>query len=243
MHKHFLSQIRLNKEEFAEKVTWYRNRVFTALELLVVGFVVYLFGAFSGVISASHVEVAVAAAPATAPAEVAGPISAAGPAAISPLFNAEVQHWAESITRWAGVCGLDPNLVALVMQIESCGDPVAVSSAGALGLFQVMPFHFEEGEDPLDPETNARRGLSYLVRSLELAQGDIGLALAGYNGGHGTIGMDSSEWSEETRRYYYWGTGVWADIQAKAQSSARLEEWLAAGGASLCRQAAAVQSQ
>ena len=39
---------------------------------------------------------------------------------------------------------LDPDIIATIIQIESCGNPAARSTAGAQGLFQVMPFHFEE---------------------------------------------------------------------------------------------------
>ncbi|MGA9533429.1 MAG: lytic transglycosylase domain-containing protein, partial [Anaerolineales bacterium] len=109
------------------------------------------------------------------------------PATASELagFTPTVQRWQPQIAGWARQANLSASLVATVMQIESCGDPTALSPAGAAGLFQVMPYHFAPGEDPFDPDTNARRGLSYLKRSLDLAGGDPALALAGYNGGHG----------------------------------------------------------
>jgi soluble lytic murein transglycosylase-like protein len=153
---------------------------------------------------------------------------------LSTVFHPRVQRWEPEILRWAGAYGLDPNLVATVMQIESCGDPRAVSRSGAQGLFQVMPFHFEAGEDMQDPETNASRGLPYLAESLLLAEGDVELALAGYNGGHGVIPRARSEWPDETRRYVYWGAGIYADAAAGRTASPRLAEWLAAGGMSLC---------
>lgn len=157
---------------------------------------------------------------------------------IAPLFTPEVQHWAASIARWSHEFGVDPNLAATVMQIESCGDPRARSRAGAMGLFQVMPFHFEAGEDGYQPDTNALRGLGYLARSLSSANGDVRLALAGYNGGISVIRKSETAWAAETRRYAYWGSGIYADAAAGKNQSARLEEWLRAGGASLCRQAA-----
>jgi soluble lytic murein transglycosylase-like protein len=124
-----------------------------------------------------------------------------------------------------------------VMQIESCGDPGARSRAGAMGLFQVMPYHFNGAEDPYLPSTNAARGLAYLKRSLEAAGGDVRLALAGYNGGIGVIGLPELTWPAETQRYAYWGSGIYAEANAGAGDSLRLAEWLAAGGTSLCRQA------
>lgn len=160
---------------------------------------------------------------------------------IAPLFTDEVMYWEADIARWAEQYDLDPNLIATVMQIESCGDPTAGSSAGAQGLFQVMPFHFLEGENPTDPETNALRGMNYLAAGLDLANGDVGLALAGYNGGHGVITLASSRWYAETQRYYYWGLGIYQDALAGLERSDRLDEWLANNGQSLCDNAARVQ--
>lgn len=160
---------------------------------------------------------------------------------VSPVFTAEIQYWRADILRWAEIYQLDPNLIATVMQIESCGDPSAGSGAGAQGLFQVMPFHFEAGEVMQEPETNARRGLNYLAESLRKADGHVGLALAGYNGGHGVIDWGWARWADETRRYFYWGVGIYYDAIAGKTSSSRLNEWLAAGGSRLCTQASTVQ--
>lgn len=156
---------------------------------------------------------------------------------IAPLFTPEVQHWAGQITRWAEQHGLDPNLAATVMQIESCGHPEIRSSAGATGLFQVMPFHFQQYEVMSDPDTNALRGLDYLRRSLETAGGNPRLAFAGYNGGIGVISRAESAWPNETIRYAYWGSGIYADASLGLSQSQRLDEWLRAGGASLCAKA------
>jgi soluble lytic murein transglycosylase-like protein len=156
---------------------------------------------------------------------------------ISPVFTPEVQYWAASIEIWAAAAGLDPNLAATVMQIESCGDPLARSRAGAMGLFQVMPFHFYASDNPYDPATNAARGLDYLRRSLEAAFGDARLALAGYNGGIGVISRGEYSWAAETVRYVYWGSGIYSDAVSGAESSPRLQEWYNAAGVSLCRQA------
>jgi soluble lytic murein transglycosylase-like protein len=161
----------------------------------------------------------------------------AGNGALAPLFTPEIQYWSNDIVRWAADHGLDPNLAATVMQIESCGNPDARSSAGASGLFQVMPFHFVVSENAYDPDTNALRGMNYLAKSLQRSGGDARQALAGYNGGIGVIGRAESTWPAETIRYAYWGGGIYADAVQNASESARLNEWLAAGGAGLCRKA------
>jgi hypothetical protein len=156
---------------------------------------------------------------------------------IAPLFTPEIQFWAGSLTRWAAQNSVDPNLAATIMQIESCGWPNALSSAGAMGLFQVMPFHFYAYENAYDPDTNALRGLDYLRRSLDAAGGDARLALAGYNGGIGVISRPEALWPSETIRYVYWGSGIYADAAQNASESARLNEWHAKAGASLCARA------
>jgi len=156
---------------------------------------------------------------------------------LSPIFTREVQYWANDIIRWANASALDPNLAAVVMQIESCGNPRAVSRSGATSLFQVMPFHFLTGENPYNPETNALRGLSYLARSIQTANGDARLALAGYNGGIGVISRYEWTWHAQTKRYVYYGAPIHADARSGKTSSPMLEEWYRRYGAGLCRQA------
>jgi hypothetical protein len=158
---------------------------------------------------------------------------------ISPVFSPEIQYWGGAIQGWAAAAGLDPNLVATVMQIESCGDPRALSPAGAMGLFQVMPGHFLASDDPYNPDTNAARGLAYLKHSLEAANGDARVALAGYNGGIGVIGRPESSWRLETQHYSYWGSGIYSDAASGAAQSPHLQEWMGIGVKSICRQARA----
>ena len=157
---------------------------------------------------------------------------------LSPIFTKEVQHWANDIIRWANAAGVEPNLAATIMQIESCGDPRATSRSGATSLFQVMPFHFRFGENPYDPETNALRGMNYLSRSLQAAGGNPRLALAGYNGGIGVIARSEWTWPSETKRYVLYGAPIYEDARNGATASAMLTEWYQKYGVNLCRQAA-----
>jgi soluble lytic murein transglycosylase-like protein len=157
--------------------------------------------------------------------------------AISPVFTKEIQHWANDIVRWANESSIDPNLVAVIMQIESCGDPRAISRSGAMGLFQVMPFHFHITDNPFNPDTNALRGLNYLSRSLNTAGGNARLAMAGYNGGIGVISRGEGNWPSETQRYVRFGGPIYDDASSGVSSSPALQEWYERYGRGLCRQA------
>jgi hypothetical protein len=157
---------------------------------------------------------------------------------LSPIFTEEVRFWEPQIMQWSATYGVDPNIVATIMQIESCGNPDAESYAGAQGLFQVMPFHFVEGESMLDPNTNAMRGLAFFNEQLRYTNGDILLSFAGYNGGYAASGGNYATWPNETQRYYYWAKGIYEEASNGFQESPTLSEWLAAGGAAGCQRAA-----
>lgn len=101
---------------------------------------------------------------------------------VEEYFDPAVTYWIDDIARWSILHNVDPLDVATIMQIESCGDPDAVSPAGALGLFQVMPFHFEADENPLDPDTNAKKGLEFFAYLRDKYQ-DLAMAYVGYNAG------------------------------------------------------------
>jgi soluble lytic murein transglycosylase-like protein len=153
---------------------------------------------------------------------------------LSSIFTPEVRYWSPLIYAWASAYHVDPNLIATVIQIESCGDPKVISPSGAQGLFQVMPSHFSAGEDMLNVINNGKRGMEYLAEGLQLAAGDPGLALAGYNGGHGAITSGWAHWSEQTKRYYQWGISIYSDASKGLAISTAIQSWLNAGGTRLC---------
>lgn len=161
----------------------------------------------------------------------------AQPGHLAPFFSPTVLFWGSQIDAWASQWKLAPNLIATVMQIESCGDPQVTSPAGASGLFQVMPFHFKKGENPQDPQINALRGLAYLKKVMDTTNGDVRLALASYNGGLSMINQDESQWPDETKNYTYWGTSIYQDAVQGSKVSKVLNQWLLQSGWRLCLQA------
>jgi cell wall-associated NlpC family hydrolase len=92
------------------------------------------------------------------------------------------------IVRAAKRAGISPALLAAVVEAESQGDPRARSSAGALGLTQLMPGTAKElgVTDPFDPAQNLAGGAKYL-RSQLSRFGSEKLALAAYNAGPGAV--------------------------------------------------------
>jgi hypothetical protein len=89
----------------------------------------------------------------------------------------------------ASVYGVAADLVRAVIQVESEFDRMAVSSKGAQGLMQLMPFTARRFgvADPFDPRQNIFAGVQYLRLLMDLFQGDVGLALAGYNAGENAV--------------------------------------------------------
>ncbi|GAB4376552.1 MAG: hypothetical protein Kow0062_16980 [Acidobacteriota bacterium] len=94
-----------------------------------------------------------------------------------------------AIARAAEESGLDPALLAAVIEVESAFDPFAVSPKGAAGLMQLMPGTARElsVEDPFDAEENVAAGARWLRRLLERYDGDLDLALAAYNAGENAV--------------------------------------------------------
>ena len=111
-------------------------------------------------------------------------------------------HWEATRT------GLPPEMVLAVIDIESAFDPYAVSSAGAQGLMQVMPFWLDEighpGDRLVDIQTNLRMGCTILKYYYDMEDGDWAPALARYNGSLGrreypekVLGRLRSRWFQQ----------------------------------------------
>jgi soluble lytic murein transglycosylase-like protein len=88
------------------------------------------------------------------------------------------------ITSTANQYGVDPSLALQVATVESGLDNNAVSSAGAIGIFQLMPATAAGlGVNPHDPVQNINGGVRYLAQLLSRYGSDASKALAAFNWG------------------------------------------------------------
>jgi soluble lytic murein transglycosylase-like protein len=102
------------------------------------------------------------------------------------LGETEARHWADY---WADAYGLQRELVYAVIEAESDWNCRAVSEAGAAGLMQLMPATAVafEVRNRFDAADNIRGGVAYLAWLMDYFGGDLRLAVASYNAGHGRI--------------------------------------------------------
>jgi len=97
--------------------------------------------------------------------------------------------FAALINQSAKKYNVNPNLVQAVVKAESNFNPSAVSSAGALGLMQLMPATAAGlgVSNALDPAQNIEGGVKFLSQLLTHFNGNVKLAVAAYNAGQGAV--------------------------------------------------------
>lgn len=110
-----------------------------------------------------------------------------GAGSVRPLQTPE--RFRSLIKSAAESAGIEEELLDALVAAESSYDPNARSSAGALGLSQLMPATAKAMGviNPFDPAENLNGGAKYLASMLQRFGGDTKLALAAYNAGPGAV--------------------------------------------------------
>jgi soluble lytic murein transglycosylase-like protein len=109
------------------------------------------------------------------------------------------------ISQLAQTRGLNPYLILSIIRQESAFNPAAISSSGARGLMQLMPTTAQELLSKLklpqeavsrlhDPQLSMTLGTHYFAGLMQRYQGNVVLALAGYNAGPTRAGRWREQW-------------------------------------------------
>ncbi len=115
---------------------------------------------------------------AVSPAQLFSSSHTTAPADLEPIFEQASNQY-----------GVRKDLLMAVARAESNFNPSVVSSAGAIGVMQLMPDTAKSlgVNDPYDATQNIMGGARYLANLLSEYNGDISLALAAYNAGSGNV--------------------------------------------------------
>lgn len=131
-----------------------------------------------------------AAAPTGNPTAFASMLQAAGATPATPASGAAQSSSYDPLVEQAALRnGVDPAILHGLIQQESGFDPSSTSSAGAMGLTQLMPGTASSlgVANPLDPAESIEGGARYLRQMLDSFAGNTSDALAAYNAGPGAV--------------------------------------------------------
>ncbi len=103
--------------------------------------------------------------------------------------EAEIRRYQSMVALASKTHGVDDALVHAVISAESNYNPRAVSRAGAQGIMQLMPDTARRYgvANSMDPKQNIDGGVKYLKDLLAMFNGNLSLAVAGYNAGENAV--------------------------------------------------------
>ena len=130
---------------------------------------------------------------------------------------------------------LDPRLVLAVIAVESNFHTAAVSPKNAQGLMQLIPDTAKRFgvQDPFNPSDNIRGGMQYLRWLLKTFNGNLSLALAGYNAGEKAVERhkgvppydETRQYVQKVHQLYGCSSGSVAVANASSGVSASKNAW------------------
>ncbi|MFM7067359.1 MAG: transglycosylase SLT domain-containing protein [Gammaproteobacteria bacterium] len=121
------------------------------------------------------------------------------------LLKRRAADYAGIIREAAATHAVEPELLHAVISVESAFNPRAVSSAGAVGLMQLMPQTARRYgvQDSFDPRQNIQGGARYLHDLIQRYSNNLELVIAAYNAGENAVERYGRKVPpyRETRRY------------------------------------------
>lgn len=175
-----------------------------------------------------------------------------------PWIPGTVKRWEKPIVDMSKRYDVDPNFIAIIMTIESGGNPKAKSEADALGLMQITPPTAQDISQKFlkkrvkkykleDPFTNIEFGAAYLAYLRdEFGTKDQGpnwdytaeVVAAGYNGGPGAANkLEQGKGLTDTQTVVYSRDVLNMWRERKADTSPTFDRWKERGGNDLLEQA------
>ncbi|MGD9083009.1 MAG: lytic transglycosylase domain-containing protein [Desulfobacterales bacterium] len=122
------------------------------------------------------------------------------------------KRYDDLITEASKSHGISFSLLKALIKIESDFNPRAISSAGAIGLMQIMPENIKalNIKDPFDPWENIMGGARYLKQLIGRFNGKLPMALAAYNAGPNIVDRykrippfkETEDFVEKVMKYY-----------------------------------------
>lgn len=182
----------------------------------------------------------------------------------SPWIPDTVKYWQKPIGEMAKRYNLDPNLIAIIITLESGGYPRATSEVDAKGLMQLMPLTAKDvasryvkkpqkNYDLYKPETSIEFGTAYLAMLRDeygtSKQGPswnetVELIAAAYNGGFGAANaIEKGEGIRDTQTLSYSRDAFNMWRERNAETSPTFERWKERGGDELIKKAESYQKQ
>lgn len=118
------------------------------------------------------------------------------------------------VQQQAAIAHVPPGLILAIIQVESGGNPHAVSRTGAAGLMQLTAATAKRygARDPYDPASNVAAGARFLHDLLAHYRGNLRLALAAWNVGQGAVDLahgvpvKAQQFVDRALRAYYSAT-------------------------------------
>jgi len=128
------------------------------------------------------------------------------------LNSGVADRYDDLITEASKKHGVSFSLLKALIKIESDFNPRAISSAGAIGLMQIMPENIRalNIKDPFDPLENIMGGARYLKQLITRFDGKLPMALAAYNAGPNVVDRykrippfkETEDFVEKVMKYY-----------------------------------------